>query len=285
MSLSRPQVFSSHYCDVRVHDRLEPAVSRHGVRWRLLFLRTIVWCLIGLIHAPLFIGLVELLRVHGWSHWAYVPAAALAGAIGAVLYGAREISLMATAIGGVVGVGALIALNGTLGFIESALLAAVLAAVVGALVPFRARCSRHVPGKTLAGLMTGALVGTAVALADSLQPGGFAVFAVLLFLVSVNGVLYVSTVRGWVCLSRRLLLESRPCQLIEALVMALLAGVAAGSVWLISGPLIAVEQGWWMQASLALHQDLAQAVVGAVLGGALAGMLLELFRFPWVHEF
>ncbi|NKN31620.1 hypothetical protein [Marichromatium bheemlicum] len=284
MSLSRPEASSSHCYDVRVHGSLEPALSRQGVRWRLLFLRIIVWGLIGMIHAPLFIGLVELLRVHGWSHWAYVPAAALAGAVGAVLYGAREISLMATAIGGVVGVATLIVRNGMLGFMESALLAAVLAAVVGALVPFRARCSRHVPGKTLAGLMTGALVGAAVAFAESRQPGGFAVFAVLLFLVSVNGVLYVSTVPGWVGLAQRLLRETRLCWLIEALVMALLAGVAAGSVWLISGPLVVAGQGWWVPASLALHQDIAQAVVGAVIGGALAGLLLELFRFPWVHE-
>ncbi|MBK1643312.1 hypothetical protein CKO25_01310 [Thiocapsa imhoffii] len=237
-----------------------------------------------MIYAPLFSGFVELFQHLGFGHATYVLAAALAGAIGAALYGAREVALIATGIGVLVGVFILMVLADHVTVMQVVLAAAAVAAMVGILLDFPERCSRHVPGKTLAGLATGACCGGFLALVEPFHPQPFSAFAVLAFLVSVNGVLYVATVRWWVRLSRRLHCESRPCYVIESLVMATLAGVAAGSVWMMIGPLINLEIGVWQSASAAMHDRIPMAILGGLFGGAIAGMLLEYFRFSWVHD-
>ncbi len=258
--------------------------SPPGTSWRLALLRGIVWGLIGMIYAPLFIGLAELFQELGFGSGAYVAAAALAGAVGAALYGAREIALIATGIGVLVGVLMLMLFAEQVSVVQVAVAAASVAAAVGLTFSFPARCSRHVPGKTMAGLMTGAVCGGLLAVAEPFHPEPFSAFAVLVFLVSVNGVLYVATVRWWLNLSRRLHCESRPCYIIESVVMATLAGVAAGSAWMMIGPLLSLESGLWQSASVALHESMPLAVLGGLFGGAVAGILLEFFRFSWVHD-
>jgi len=271
-----------------VHAYPQPALGGAAVdsesRLRLIFLRGIIWGLIGLIYAPLFTGTLELLRGAGFDQSSYVIAAALAGAVGAVLYGAREVALISTGLGVTVGVVVLILFSGQVSFLQSVLIAAGLAAGVGITVPFPSRCARNVAGKALAGLANGLIGGAVLAIAEPLHPAPFSLFAVLAFLVSVNGVLYVASVRWWVSLARCTRIESQPCYLIESLIMAILAGVAAGSVWMVSGPLLDLNGGLWHQASLAMQYEVPQAVLGALFGGATAGMLLEAFRFGWVHD-
>lgn len=255
-----------------------------GLRWRMAFLRGIVWSLIGLVYAPLFTGLAAFLQSLGWSHAAYLAAGGLAGGIGAALYGARELSLIGTGLGVAVGVVTLMGFADSLTFMQSAGIAAGIAITAGFWIPFPTRCSRAVPGKTLAGLMTGALCGGALALAEWAHPFAFSIFVVLALMVSVNGILYVASVRWWVELSRRLHCESRSCRLVESLVMAVLAGLAAGSVWMVTGPLLDPEALLWRDASALMHDHLPLAVAGAMFGGGLAGLLLEFFRFSWVHD-
>lgn len=250
----------------------------------MAFLRGIVWALIGAIYAPLFTGLAVLFEGLGFGHGTYIAAAACAGAVGAALYGAREVSLIGSGIGVLMGVGALMLLPDRVEVLHVCVAAAALAAAVGLTVAFPARCSRHVAGKTVAGLAMGAVGGGILAAAEPLHPHPFSVFAVLAFLVSVNGVLYVATVRWWVSLTERAHGGAAPCYLIESTVMASLAALAAGSVWMAIGPLLSLEVGLWSQASHALHQQVPMAVLGGLVGGGVAGALLALFRFSWVHD-
>ncbi len=251
---------------------------------RLAFLRGIVWSLIGMIYAPLFTGLVELLNLAGWDRFAYVVAASLTGAVCAVLYGARQVALISTGLGVVVGVTFLILAVGGVGFLQAVLSAAALAAILGLLVAFPERCSRHVAGKALAGLVAGATGGSVLAIAEPLHAAAFSVVAVVAFLVSVTGVLYVATVNWWVALTHRMQLEARTCHRLESSIMAILAAVGAGSVWMVSGPLVPGGEGMWHQASLAMHRTIPEAVLAGLCGGAIAGFLLQSFRFSWVHE-
>ncbi|WP_245232321.1 hypothetical protein [Thiorhodococcus minor] len=237
-----------------------------------------------MIYAPLFTGLMGLMSSAGVGVAAYPIASGLAGGAGAVLYGARELALISTGIGALAGVAVLILLPDGATLANVIVVASVLAATVGLTVSFPRRCSRHVPGKLLAGLVAGAFGGAVLAVVEPLHPVAFSTFAILVFLVSVNGVLYVGSVRWWIQVSRRLKLESRPCYLIEAGVMAILAGVAAGSVWMVVSPLLGAEGGVSQLAALTMHHEIQAAVVGGLLGGGLAGFLLELFRFSWVHE-
>ena len=276
---------SSEFANARPYKRLsEPKTAAPPVRWRLAFLRAIIWSLIGMIYAPLFIGLLSIARGADMGGLSYVLAAALAGGAGAVLYGAREVALIGTGIGAAVGVALLILMPGQATLTDAVVVASILAATVGLTFSFPRRCTRHVPGKLLAGLVTGGLGGAVLAIAEPLHSAPFSTFSVLVFLASVHGILYVGTVRTWIALSRRIGLESRPCDLIEASTMAILAAIAAGSLWMVAGPLMGFDPGLWQLASLSMHQDIAPAFLGGLFGGAMAGLLLEAFRFPWVHD-
>jgi hypothetical protein len=261
----------------------DPSAAR-SARARAILLRGIVWGVIGIVYAPLFVGLVSLFARLGVGVATYACAAGLAGAAGAALYGARELALVGTGIGVVLGLLLLIALGDTLTFEQAVLVASCVAATIGLVVVFPGRCTRKVPGKVMAGLASGALCGAALAIAEPLHPAPFSTFALLAFLVSVNGVLYVASVRWWVGLAGRLGIESRPCNAIEALVIAVLAGIAAGSVWLMAAPLLGETSALVREVSAAVYRDLPLALLGGIFGGALAGSLLEALGFAWVHD-
>lgn len=262
----------------------EPAAERTS-RGQLAVIRGIIWSLQGMIYAPLFTGLMEVLQMLGFGPYSYALAAATTGAVGAVLFGAREISLISSGLGAAVGVVTLILLTGQGAFFQAVTIAAVLAATVGLTINFSSRCSRNVASKALAGLSAGLLGGTVLAVVATFQILTFPLFAVLAFLVAVNAVFYVLSLRGWVALTHRACQATFPCYLVESAVMAILAGVAAGSVWMISGPLTDLGAGlWWQTASLAMHQQIPQAILGGLVGGGIAGALLELFRVSWVND-
>jgi len=63
-----------------------------------LVIRASVWSLIGMIYSPVFVVLRQLLSP-ALSGYATVLAAAVAGAIGAAFYGARQLALAASLIG------------------------------------------------------------------------------------------------------------------------------------------------------------------------------------------
>lgn len=256
----------------------------HGNRRRLTFFRAIIWGLIGLIYAPLFIGLAALFEFleAGWA--TYVAAAALAGGAGAVLYVGREVALLGTGVGVVVGVLSLVVAPQVLSFQHVALVAAALAALFGLHPAFPVRCDRQVPARVLVGVATGALCGSVLAVAEPLHAEPFSTFAVVAFLVSVNGVLYVASVGPTLALTRRMSPALQRYNWVEALVAGSLAALAAGGAWIMAGPLLG-DGGALMQAtSDALYRQLPVALLGGIFGGSVAGALLGVFRFPWVHE-
>jgi hypothetical protein len=251
-------------------------------RIRLIFLRGLVWGLIGLIYAPLFLGLLAIFCDLGLGHAAFVPAAALASAAGATLYGARQVALAGTAIGLIVASLVLLTSPEALGLWGAVGLAVLVGAALGWWVDFPERCSLQVPAKAVAGLTAGALCGGALALAESLHPFEFRAASTLAFLVSVAGVLYVATVTWWV--RRATAGGNRYCDLIEIAVVALLAGLGSGGLWLGAAPLMGLGESGLSAAMANLEAELPLAMVGGVLGGAVAGVLLEAFGFRWVHD-
>ena len=250
----------------------------------LTFLRGIIWGLIGLIYAPLFLGLTAILDRLPVGAAAYPIAAALAGAAGAVLYGSHELALLATGIGAAVGVLILTTASDLLSFTQCVAVAAGLAALVGLLIPFPGQCTRQVPAKVMAGLTSGAVCGLGLALVQSVSAFPIPLYIVLAALVGINGSLYVATVRGWIALAARLRGPSTPCRLVESLVLATLAGLAAGSVWMMAGPLLGESSGLVGAVGTAIYAGLPQAAAGGIVGGVVAGALLEMFGLAWVHD-
>jgi hypothetical protein len=256
-----------------------PALSS---RPRLIFLRGLIWSLIGLIYAPLFTALRILFRDLGLNHWSFVPAAAIAGAIGAAFYGARQVALVGTMIGLVAGTLAAFVLPAPVQLWPLVLVGGAIGLTVGGIIRFPDRCSYHVPGKTLAGLITGAAAGAALSLVEPLHPEQFHIAGVVAFLVSVNGVLYVVGVRWFVGVAT--MNGGQPCHLIQALVIGLLAGTAAGSLWVVASPLLEATDARYVGIIDTIVTETPLAIMGGMLGGAVGGMMLEAFRFHWVHE-
>ncbi|WP_200381980.1 hypothetical protein [Thiococcus pfennigii] len=258
-------------------------VQPHSSRGAMIFLRALTWSLVGLIYAPLFTGLNIGFRALGADSLAFVPAAALAGAVGAAFYGAREVALVATAIGLTVATAVFFAWPGVLDVLQVALVAALIGTLLGILVRFPDRCSRGVPGKALAGLAAGGVCGVALMLAEPHHAEAFQIAGILAFLVSVNGILYVASVRWWVRVTTPRH-PSRYCNLIEAIVIGVLAASAAGALWLVVGPLVDHLDAAELAVSSALQRDVPVAMMGGLIGGAVGGALLEAFRFRAVHD-
>jgi len=248
----------------------------------MIFLRGLVWALIGLVYAPLFTGLLVLCLGAGLGHAAFVPAAAVAGAVGAAFYGARQVALTGTVVGLAVSALTLAVAPRFVELWEVCLWGALAGVTLGAVVRFPDRCSLHVPGKALAGLVTGAGCGALLALVEPLHPSSFHITGAVAFMVSANGVLYVATVPWWVrrtCINR-----GQPCNLIEALVIAVLATAAAGRLWVFAGPMSGAVHECYHASLDAMLGLIPPALLGGLLSGAVTGALLEAFGFRWVHE-
>jgi len=257
-----------------------PPRASHGFR---IFFRALIWSLVGLIYAPLFTALKIGLYAFGLGAAGYMPAAALAGAVGAAFYGARQVALVATGIG--LGVASLLVAFApqSLDSLSIAGIATLVGVGLGLLVRFPDRCSRGVPGKALAGLTAGLVCGSLLALAEATLAFTLPVAAVVAFLVSVNGILYVVSVRWWVELTVRHA-KSAYCNLIESIVIGILAACAATALWLVAGPLLGLLGASELQLSSALHREIPLAIMGGLLGGAVGGALLEAFRFRTVFD-
>ena len=86
-----------------------PAVSQS--RFEDVVVRSIIWGLIGGIYGGLFIGFKETLISFGHDQIAIIPAAALAGAVGAAFYGSIRVAMLGTLTGLTSGIAYLLAVS------------------------------------------------------------------------------------------------------------------------------------------------------------------------------
>lgn len=252
------------------------AISRAS----LVLVRGLIWSIIGLIYAPLFTALFVLFQAMGLGHWAFAPAAAIAGAVGAAFYSAREVAL----IGALIGLGTttllFILIPGTVPLWQISLAAALAGALLGGMARLPERCALQAPGKAVAGLVSGLVCGALLAAVELIHPLNFNITAIVAFLVSVNGTSYSATVGWWLRLAK--VKGGRPCRVIEALVIGMVATVAAGSLWVFGGPLIGAVDGGYHALLDSILMFMPGAMLGGFIAGAITGALLEAFDFEWV---
>lgn len=249
-------------------------------RTSLVLFRGLVWAIIGLIYAPLFTALYVLFQALGLEHGSFAPAAAIAGAVGAAFYSAREVALVGTVIGLLMASLLFMLLPGTVALWQVALAAALVGALFGRLLRFPDQCALQAPGKAMAGLVSGLACGALLGLVESLHPITFNVTAIVAFLVSVNGTLYSATVGWWLSLAK--VRKGASCQIIEGLVIGMVAAVVAASLWVFGGPLIGAVDGGYYALLDSIQTVLPGALFGGFAAGAVTGALLEAFDFDWV---
>lgn len=248
---------------------------------RQLLIRALLWALIGAIYAPLFVVL-EALLAPMLGVFALVGAAACAGAIGAAYYSARQVALAASLIGALATLFVLILFHDQALFWQAALLCGVLGLATGLLVDFPSRCTANVPAKALVGALSGVASG-AVLSALALFGLGLSSVVAVAFLVSVNGVIYVASVRWAVTAAGGL--PQRWCPVAEGLVIGLVAIIVGGSVWTFASTLSGYDQpGLFLQVIETTSSGLPVAAAAGLAAGSVTGALLELFDFDWVDD-
>ncbi|MBK5931700.1 hypothetical protein [Halochromatium salexigens] len=248
---------------------------------RQLLIRALLWALIGAIYAPLFV-ILEALFAPMLGVFALAAAAACAGAIGAAYYSARQAALAASLIGVLATLFVLIVFSDHAAFWHAALLCGVLGLSTGLLIDFPSRCTANVPAKALVGAVTGAASGAALSALASFGLGLSSVVAVA-FLVSVNGVIYVASVR-WV-VSATGGLPRRWCPFAEGAIIGLVAVIVGGSIWAFASALSGYDRpGLFLQVVESTSSGLPFAVAAGLAAGSVTGILLELFDFAWVDD-
>ncbi len=251
-----------------------------SLRMSPVLIRSAVWSLIGMIYAPLYLVLAQLLTPT-LGAFASMAAAAAAGGIGAAFYGARQLALTASLIGTGCAVFAMAISGPGVAPWMLSLAALVLSLGVGFLVRFPHRCTAEVGVKVSAGLGTGAVAAGLLLLVDQALGIHLPVPAVLAFLVSVTGVLYVSVL---VARPVRRGGRGRFCDVSEGLTIAVIAVFAANGLAAFAGIFAVGDPGALTGVLLRVSEQLPAALVAAMFAGAVAGGLLEVFEFDWVDR-
>ncbi|MBK1649308.1 hypothetical protein [Rhabdochromatium marinum] len=249
---------------------------------RHVLMRAMIWAIIGVIYAPLYIALEALFRLASLGAWSFVPAAALAGGAGAMLYSARQVAIAASLIGVTTG-SILLLIPGVDQKLWLSALAGLLAGLAGGFVArFPRLCTSHVLAKALAGISTGALCGAVLALAEPVVPLVQLDAAAVAFLVSVSGVLYNTILPFWIKIFFRI--DDVPRRWKQAPVIGIVAMLTAASVWIVYKSISGNVSEPMAVALMGVPDRLPMALMAGALSGAITGALLEVFRFPWALD-
>lgn len=255
------------------------AKSAHASR---IFSRAAVWSLIGMIYAPFYVVLYELLSSVS-AGWATVLAAAAAGGIGAAFYGARQLALIASLIGVSAGLLLVLVVGPEIPIWQIAVATSALGLLTGALLDFPNRCTANVGVKFAVGAGMSTLSGLLLTGIVLIVGGTLPIAAAVALLVSVTGVLYVATLSMLPAPGAR----GRPrfCSIAEGLVIAVIACFVATGLAAFADIFSEASRAPLTEALLAAAGDMPPAVIGGVIAGAVTGGLLELFEFSWVDRY
>jgi hypothetical protein len=167
-------------------------------------------------------------------------------------------------------------------FWHAALLCGALGLATGLLIEFPSRCTANVPAKALVGALSGTASGAILSLAALLGVGLSPVVAVA-FLVSVNGVIYVASVRSVATTAGGL--PRRWCPVAEGFVIGTVAIIVGGSFWAFASTLSGYDRpGYFLQVVETTSPALPLAVAAGMAAGSITGALLELFDFAWIDD-
>lgn len=248
---------------------------------RQLLMRAILWALIGAIYAPVFVVLRGLLAPF-LIDFALAGAAAGAGVIGAAYYSARQAALAASVVGVVATLFVLVTFYDQATFVHAALLCGALGALTGLAFKFPSRCTENVVGKSLVGGLSG-LVSGGILTALVLNGVDLSPLVAVAFLVSVNGVIYVASVRHVVGVTG--LLPKRWCPVAEGVVIGAVAIFFGGCIWAFTSTLSGYErQDLFLQVIDSTAAVMPLAVACGIASGVVTGVMLELFDFDWVDD-
>lgn len=235
-----------------------------------------VWGFAGALFGALFAGLHQVLVLLGLSGWQPLLIAAAAAAMTtSAFYSAMPVALVGAMAGVLASIAYLIATGQEVDLLTIVGLAAVMGVVAGGFYAWIVKSGSRPLAETLTGLVAGLLAGGVLAVALEVLGEGLGMFALAAGVVALVGTFFEVSERWLVSRS----LSWLPDSLAAPVVSGLVAAVVGASIWIVGGTTTVMLDPGAEEAVGRVLDDIPPGLAGGLLGGALTGILLELFGF------
>lgn len=233
----------------------------------------LIWAYMGIIFGTVFVGLVRFFEQLSWPVLAEIPAAALAGAIGAVFYGSMQLTVFAAMAGTLASFGFLALAPGPVHPLHMLGASALGGFLVGAAYGQGFKNSRvyRADAKIVAGLCAG-IISSALLSALFIVAGRLPLWATTMFLCGATGFTYSLIVPGLI----KRLHDLLPPAGDGAVVGAGVAGFVGLMIWVMVAELDSQYTGPYTVLAHNFLERLPEAAGGAALGGAVAGIVVAI---------
>lgn len=235
-----------------------------------------VWGFAGALFGALFAGLYQVLEILGLTGWQpLVIAAAAAAMTTSAFYSAMPVALVGAMAGVLGSIGYLIATGQEVELLTIVAIAGGIGLVAGSFYSWVVTSGSRPLAETLTGLVAGLLAGSLLALLLTLAGQTVGMFALAAGVVALVGTFFQVSERWLVSRS----LGWLPDALSAPVVAGLIASVVGASIWIVGGTTaVMLDASTQQEIGHVLH-DIPPGLTGGLLGGALTGILLELFGF------
>ncbi len=245
-------------------------------RLAAVVLTIFVWGLAGAVFGALFVALFHLLALVGVTGWKALMVGATVSAVTTVAFYSTMIVAMVGATAGVLAsIGYLILSGQSLDLTGIASAAAAFGFLAGGFFAWVASGNARPLAETLTGLLAGLAAGALLVLAQTIYPHPVSTFAMAAGVVALVGSLFQLNEHWMVQTFTRWL----PAGLAAPIVASLIAAVVGASIWLMSGTSAAAVDLATRQTIDQVFAAVPEGFLGGMLGGAVAGLVLELLGF------
>jgi len=208
---------------------------------------------------------------------AVLAATAFSGTVTAAFYGGMKVAMVGTMVGVMTTISYLIAADHPEHMAPVLLIALVAGAIAGLLFSSWVRIAARPLGPVLSGLLSGLVWGGVIALSWKLvaEPYKFVVAAAIA--AGLVGVSFIYLVR-WIgprCA------QWIPPPVSGAFVASMIAAVVAGSMWLVGSTTSGMADIATLHSVDRIMALVPDGLSGGLVGGAMAGVVLELFGVEW----
>jgi hypothetical protein len=245
-------------------------------RFTAIVLILFVWGLAGGVFGALFAGLHQVLSALGLTGWQpLVAAAATAAMTTSALYSAMPVALTGAMAGVLASIGALILLGQYVSLGEIVGAAALTGVAGGGFYAWMADSHGQPLVETLAGLGAGLIAGTTLAALVTLTGYQAGTFVLAAGVVALVGALFQISQR-WLATAGSDWVHGG---LSAAVVAGLMASLVAAGIWILGGTTALTLESATSDALGQIGGEIPPGFIGGLMGGAVTGVILELFGF------
>ncbi|MTW22337.1 spermidine synthase [Allochromatium palmeri] len=245
-------------------------------RFTAIILALLVWGFAGALFGALFAGLHQILLVLGLTGWLpLIVATAAASMTTTAFYSAMPVALVGSMAGVLASIGYLVVIGQDIDLLMIASLAAGAGVVAGAFYSWMVTGSSRPLAETLTGLISGSLAGGVLSLLLWFLDEPVSVFVLAAGVVALAGVFF-EIFEHWLV---KLGVAWLPGVVSAPLVAGLIAAVVAGSIWILGNTTTTVLDMRTQEVITHVLNDIPPGLLGGVLGGAITGIMLEIFGF------